>query len=248
MYVEILVYSFAIPLPKLALLLFYFRIFSNPRFKLAVYVVAIFVIARCPAVFFTDMFQCSPIAFAWDKSIKGGTCINTLAFFRYIAVPNVISDIALLVMPLPVIWQLHMTTRQKLALTGVFLLGSMGLIGGIIRMVEFFEINAFADPTWSAVPLLAWTMVEVEAVLVAACLPPLRPLFITFWQSSTRFRSKNRRSGKTQESSFSYGEGVQRQGFSRIQELGGIRRTCEVELEPMEAIPPPMNGGAKAFV
>lgn len=242
LYIELLFYSFAIPLPKIVLLLFYIRIFPNPRFKLAVYAVASFVIAWCPAVFFTDMFQCSPVAFAWDKSIHGGTCINVLAFFRYIAVPIVLSDVAVLLLPLPMIWQLHMTSKQKLALSSVFLLGSLGLIASIARRVIFFRSNAFADPTWTAVTLLAWTMVEVEAVLIAACLPPLRPLFISFWQSSSRFASKIHRSGTTHESISSYGGGVQKQGFTRIED---IRRTREVELE---SVPPPKHDRATAFV
>ena len=247
LYVELLVYSFAIPLPKLVLLLFYIRIFSNPRFKQAAYAVAYFVIAWCPAVFFTDMFQCRPLAFAWDKSIKGGTCIDVLAFFRYIAVPNVLSDVAVLVLPLPMIWQLHTTTKQKLELSGVFLLGSLGLIASIVRMVIFFRSNAFADPTWTAVTLLAWTMVEAEAVLIAACLPPLRPLFISLWQSSTRFTSRNHRSGKPHESISSHSGGVQKQGFVRIEDVGGIRRTWEVELVSMEPMSP-IKGRSDAFV
>lgn len=239
LYFELLAYSFAIPLPKLVLLLFYVRIFSNPRFKLAAYAVVSFVIAWCPAVFFTDLFQCSPIALAWDKSIRGGACINVLAFFRYIAVPTVLSDAAVLVLPLPMIWQLHTTTRQKLALSGVFLLGSLGLIASIVRMVIFFRSDAFADPTWTAVTLLAWTMVEVEAVLIAACLPPLRPLLISFWQSTSKFASKIHRFGRTHESVSSYSGGVQKQGFTRIEDAGGIRKTWEVELVPTEPIPPP---------
>lgn len=248
LYVELLVYSFAVPFPRLVLLLFYNRIFPNPRFKLAVYAVATFVIAWCPAVFFTDMFQCSPIALAWDKSISGGTCINVLAFYRYIAVPIVLSDVAVLVLPLPMIWQLHMTTKQKLALSGIFLLGSLGLIASIARMVIFFRHDAFADSTWTAVTLLVWTMVEVEAVLIAACLPPLRPLFISLWQSSTRFTSKIRRSDKTHQSTSSYSGGVQKQGFTRIEDVGGIRRTLEVEIVSMEPIPPSKDGRASAFV
>ena len=241
-------YSFAIPLPKLVLLLFYIRIFSNPRFKQAVCAVASFVIAWCPAVLFTAIFQCSPVPFAWDKSISGGTCINVLAFYRYIAVPIVLSDVAVLVLPLPIIWQLHMSAKQKLALSGVFLLGSLGLIASIVRMVIFFQKNAFADPTWTSVTLLSWTTVEVESVLIAACLPPLRPLFISFWQWGTGSTSKIPRSGKTHESSSSYSGGVQKQGFTRIEESGGIRRTVEVELGSMDPIPSPKDVQGSAFV
>ena len=249
LYFELLVYSFAIPLPKLVVLFFYIRIFPNPKFKMAVYSVAAFVIAWCPATFFTDIFQCNPIAFAWDKTIKGGTCINVLAFFQYISVPIVMSDVAVLALPLPMIWQLHMTTKQKLALSAVFMLGSLGLIASIARMVIFFQTSdAFSDPTWTAVTLLAWTMVEVEAVLIAACLPPLRPLFVSLWQSSTRFTSRINASGKTHESSLSHGGGgVQKQGFTRIEEEGGVRRIWDVELVPMEPVSPPKDGRASAF-
>lgn len=248
MYVDLLLYSFAIPLPKVVLLLFYIRLFPTPRFKLAVYAVASFIIAWCPAIFFTDMFQCSPVAFAWDKSIKGGRCINMLAFIRYIAVPIVLSDLAVLILPLPMIWQLHMTIRQKLALSGVFLLGSLGLIASIARMVVYFRSNAFADPTWTAVSLLAWAMVEVEAVLIAACLPPLRPLLISFWQASTKFTSKIHRSSKTHEPNSSFTGGVQEQGFTRIDDVSGIRCTWEVELVPTAPLPPEKDGPANAFV
>lgn len=241
LYVELLIYSFAVPLPKLVLLLFYVRIFSNRRFKIACYVVGAFVVAWCPAVFFTDVFQCSPIALAWDKSITSGTCINVLAFFRYIAIPVVLSDAVLLIMPLPMIWQLHMNHKQKLALSSVFLLGSLGLIASIARTVIFFQNDAFADPTWTAVTLLIWTMIEVEAVLIAACMPPLRPLFISFWQSTTHFTSKMSRSNKTDDSLPSYIGGSQKQGFTRFEDLGGIRRTCEVEMETEHVVqtPPP---------
>lgn len=119
LYVDVLVYSFALPLPRLVILLLYIRVFPTPKFKIAVYAVGTFVVAWCPAVLFADMFQCSPVAFIWDKSIKGGKCINKQAFYRYIAVPIVLSDVAVLVLPLPMIWQLRMTIKQKLALSGV---------------------------------------------------------------------------------------------------------------------------------
>ena len=205
------------------------------------------VAAWCPAVFFTNIFQCKPIAFAWNKSIRGGTCINVLAFFRFIAVPTVISDVAVLALPLPMIWQLQMSTKHKLALSGVFILGSLGLIASIARMVIFFRSNAFADPTWTAVSLLAWTMVEVEAVLIAGCLPPLRPLFVNIWQSSTRAISRISASSKSHESGSSHGGGVQKQGFKRIEEGGGIRRTWEAEMVPMQPIILPKEGHVSAF-
>ncbi|KAL8715438.1 MAG: hypothetical protein Q9220_000772 [cf. Caloplaca sp. 1 TL-2023] len=247
LYAELLVYSIAIPLPRLVLLLFYLRIFPNPSFKIAVYAVGSFIIAWCPAVFFTALFQCNPVAFAWDKSIAGGTCINVLAFFRYIAVPIVVSDMALLLLPLPMIWRLRITLRQKLALLGVFFLGSFGLVASIIRMVIFFQRNAFVDATWTSVSLLIWTTFEVDAVLIATSLPPLRPLFLHFWQSRTRFMAKVSRFSASNQSDSSQKGNVPKNAFARLDNVGAMRLGSEVELMHLGS-PQLKNDRARTFV
>ncbi len=68
--------------------------------------------------------QCQPVAFQWDKTING-ICINQLAYFRWISVPNVMHDVFMLVLPAPMIWKIQIGIRQKLALSIVFLIGSM---------------------------------------------------------------------------------------------------------------------------
>lgn len=226
---------------RLVLLLFYFRIFPNPKFKLAIYIVAVFVITWCPAVFVTNLLQCLPINFAWDKSIEGGICINVQAFYRYIGLPVVMSDAAVLVLPLPMIWQLHMTTRQKLAISSVFMMGSLGLIASIVRVVIFFQKDALIDPTWTSVTLLSWTMVERGAVLIAACLPPLRPLFISFWQSIAKLGSKMHCISRTSQPSASTNEELQKPGFTSLEGNEVIRQTWEIEIVPMEIMLSPKH-------
>ena len=51
-----------------------------------------------------------------------------------------------------------------------------GLVASVIRFIGFFTIDAVDDPTWSAVPLIIWTIVESGMYLVACCLPTYRPL------------------------------------------------------------------------
>lgn len=41
------------------------------------------------------------------------------------SVPNIVTDLIMLLLPMPVIWRLKLPTKQKIALTGVFLLGSL---------------------------------------------------------------------------------------------------------------------------
>ena len=61
----------------------------------------------------------------WDKSLNPTCAVNVPAFFIGNAVPNIVTDWALLFLPVPYIWRLHQRTAQKVALCGVFGLGGL---------------------------------------------------------------------------------------------------------------------------
>lgn len=122
---QILNYPFIVTPAKISILLFYNRIFSTPKFHVLSYTVAFILIGTGVGVFFSAILQCSPVQFAWDKSIKGGKCLNQTAFFRYVSLPQILTDAVILIMPLPFVWKLQTRMMQKVALTGVFLLGGL---------------------------------------------------------------------------------------------------------------------------
>ena len=70
------------------------------------------------------IFTCLPIYAFWDIELPH-TCIDLLRYFLGTAIPNVVTDILLLVFPIPWIWKLVMPTSQKIALLGIFLLGGL---------------------------------------------------------------------------------------------------------------------------
>lgn len=84
-----------------------------------------FVVALAISIFFSDLFQCTPIAFFWDKSIKGGFCINGVAFYFSTAGLSTFSDLWILVMPMPMVWRLHLPLRQRIVLVVLFALGGV---------------------------------------------------------------------------------------------------------------------------
>ena len=73
---------------------------------------------------FPGIFICTPIQTFWSL---GGprTCIDILKYYLGVAVPNVLTDVILLLLPVPWIWKLVMSRSQKIALTGIFLLGGL---------------------------------------------------------------------------------------------------------------------------
>lgn len=95
------------------------------------------------------VFQCNPVSGFWNRNVPADCAVSDYAFFIGNAVPNIITDVAILSLPLPcktqcdlcsllrtkqellietnlsVIFRLHRTMSQKIGLAGVFLLGGL---------------------------------------------------------------------------------------------------------------------------
>lgn len=120
-----ILYSAACCLPKLAILSLYLRIFVTPIYRRACYAMIGIIIALAVSDMITGGTLCTPIAYLWDKTIPGGHCVNIPEFYRWGTLPNAITDLMMLVLPLPIVWRLNTTTRIKVGLTITFLTGSV---------------------------------------------------------------------------------------------------------------------------
>lgn len=118
-------YGILIPLAKSSILLLYLRLFSiHAWFRYTTYGLLAYVWLWGISEALVSIFQCHPVAYQWDKKLNG-TCIDQLSYYRWVSLPNVIHDVIMLVLPLPVVWKLQTDARRKIALTVVFLIGSM---------------------------------------------------------------------------------------------------------------------------
>jgi hypothetical protein len=118
-------YGLAVMLPKLAILSFYLLVFNTKPFRIAMYLLTAVVTSTFVAIGLLAIFQCSPIAYTWDKTIPGGHCLDQIAFYKWISLPNIITDVFMLILPLVVIWSLSMTRNQKYGLTAIFVTGGV---------------------------------------------------------------------------------------------------------------------------
>ncbi|MCJ1438932.1 hypothetical protein MMC27_008322 [Xylographa pallens] len=174
--VEEYLYIISVTLPKLCILALYLRIFTTKSYRWAAYGIAGVLILNLITNIILSSLLCQPYAFNWDKTILGGSCIDLIAVYRWVSIPNLVTDMAILALPLPIIWRLHTNRRQKIGLTITFLTGSLGIITAIVRLVSFFDTDLFADPTYNSVTTMTWTLVEPGVYLIASCLPSLRSL------------------------------------------------------------------------
>lgn len=170
---------------KTSLILLYHRLFGVVRwFRTLLICAECIVVCYFIVCLFTAIFECTPVAYYWDKNISHGTCINLTDFYRWNGVANLLIDFMILSLTFPMVWRLKISIRQKATLSGVFLLGTFVWVASIVRVTTFDQLNP-ADETYTGIAPAIWTEVEQSLGIVCACLPCLRPLLGHFFVGST---------------------------------------------------------------
>ncbi|KAF2836600.1 hypothetical protein M501DRAFT_979939 [Patellaria atrata CBS 101060] len=174
---------------KMAILSCYIRIFTlNIRwFKYTVYTMMFYVSAWTISLFVVELTKCRPISYFWEsRNISRrlpavGRCTNNndLAIISTAAL-NTVGDIALLVLPITVLWRLNFSKKTKLGVIGIFCFGIFACIASMLRLiytVKLFEHTI--DITWHMVNLYLWTSIEAAIGILCACFPVIGPLLAT---------------------------------------------------------------------
>lgn len=141
-YVSIVFYNAALFGIKMTFLLQYWRIIAIQRMKKVFYVAMFIVLGASLSQVPVQIFTCTPvgpgsidahilprgltaweIAGFWDKSITDARCIdNQVQWFSNAGI-NILTDVIVFVLPLPVIGKLNLARGQKYSLLGIFCLG-----------------------------------------------------------------------------------------------------------------------------
>ncbi|OJD32276.1 uncharacterized protein BKCO1_3900088 [Diplodia corticola] len=168
------VYCTGVGLVKLSLLFMYARIFPLKGFRIGAYLLGFVTVGWVVAINCVSIFQCHPIKKAWYP-LMDGSCINLKASFIGNAVPNILTDVAILIMPVAQVWKLQVTSAQRASLVFMFLLGGFVLFASIYRFTTIMQFQT-TDTTWTLATACTWCVVEVASGIISACLPTLRPL------------------------------------------------------------------------
>ncbi|KAI4239250.1 MAG: hypothetical protein LQ349_000505 [Xanthoria aureola] len=147
---------------------------TSKRWRYCIYAIAAVCIGFFISGTITAIFQCRPISFFWTRKGKG-ECINELALIYFSQSLQVLTDILILTLPIPVVWKLRLRRSKKIGVLGIFLLGSFVCIAGIVR---FFYIKQIVplDLTWTQTNTAIWSTIEPSIGIVSACLPIMGPV------------------------------------------------------------------------
>ncbi|KAE8163761.1 hypothetical protein BDV40DRAFT_132132 [Aspergillus tamarii] len=129
--------------------------------------------------FFATIFGCGRhFTYPWGPLTQIGSC-NTNARLEALMISDLITDILVWVLPVPMIWKTQMKLGRKMAATGVLLLATISLAAAVVRLLVQEQITnggyaAHTDVDQTLTILLYWSMIETGLALVASCLPTMR--------------------------------------------------------------------------
>lgn len=120
-----IVYIWIVSWTKISVLTFYLQIFPNRRFRYADFFLIFCNVGYMISWILVTVFQCDPVPgawLAWDRQYQA-KCVNINAVVWIGALASIVLDSAMLLLPMPMLWRLNMTTRKKVHVMCMFSLG-----------------------------------------------------------------------------------------------------------------------------
>ncbi|KAJ5479303.1 hypothetical protein N7530_004812 [Penicillium desertorum] len=106
---------------------------------------------------------------------SGGSCGNQVTSFTATGVINLITDVVVLVTPMPLLYKLQMATYKKVTFITIFGLGAVTCIISILR-ISMLSTMDFTDITYSIPTANIFSGLEPCLAVILASVPMMRPL------------------------------------------------------------------------
>ncbi|KAJ5250433.1 hypothetical protein N7489_000843 [Penicillium chrysogenum] len=113
---------------------------------------------------------------SWNPHVPG-TCLPVGGLFYGLAIYTIITDVTIIVLPIPLLLGLNIKTAQKAGVVCLFLLGLFTTICSIMRLTQIQRV-AFGDG--NSTMLVLWGTIEFNVGNIVTCIPYLAPLFKGF--------------------------------------------------------------------
>ncbi|KAF2687595.1 hypothetical protein K458DRAFT_484867 [Lentithecium fluviatile CBS 122367] len=182
LYFGVIIAHISYGLVKLSVLQFYKRIFVTPTFQLSANIMLIIVFLFMLTATITQIFSAWPISNWW--TLGKNYTINYGAFITSFAAIDLVLDIIILSLPVPVIHKLHVNRQKKFLLVGVFWMGFFCVVATAVRLYFGYKLSEagagkpVSDQEFSYISVsnIIWAEIESCCSVLAACLPTYGPL------------------------------------------------------------------------
>jgi len=172
-FVSIVFTVFAEVVTRFSVIILYYRLFSVKRWlHYSLIANGIISIIWLFIVIFANALSCKPIKANFDASVEG-KCLNAQSGFLISELINMLLDLALILIPLPIILKLRLPLRERVAIAGIFLTGGFTIVTSILRLIKGY--NPDGDTSITGLSHLSiWTGLHLGFAVICACLPVFR--------------------------------------------------------------------------
>ncbi|KAL3458989.1 hypothetical protein BJX64DRAFT_208496 [Aspergillus heterothallicus] len=169
-----IIYIPALAFAKLAIIMLYYRLLNPLRpYRWLLWFIAIIITSYTIALVCALVFACNPIERAWNAAIAG-SCIFRPAVYLATAITNTVSDVVLLVLPIPAVLRLHLRMVQKIGVICIFGVGCLTIVTSVLRLATLWPLVAGPDPTYKLGLASVFINIEANFIIICGCLPYLR--------------------------------------------------------------------------
>ncbi|CAF9926528.1 MAG: hypothetical protein ALECFALPRED_003463 [Alectoria fallacina] len=185
-------YNPALMATKTSICLFYLTLSKNHLvFRWSTIATLAVVNVAGLALTFLNILQCRPVGAAFDDPIQStAKCIDIVTLYLSSAPVNIITDLAILFLPMPILTSMRLPRNEKLILIITFSFGAFVAVVDVVR-IAYLESAALArlqnnsgsaasnaeyDYSWIASLSFMWSAVEVHVGIIVACVPGVKPL------------------------------------------------------------------------
>ncbi|OGE50379.1 hypothetical protein PENARI_c017G08759 [Penicillium arizonense] len=192
-YAFTVLYNPALMAVKTSILVFYLTLTRNQKvFRWANFVTLGVVNAAGLALTFINVFQCTPLNAVFLSDVPPNAhCTDIVTLYLSSSPVNIITDLAILFLPMPLLTQMRLPFKQKIILVITFSFGFFVAVVDVIRIaflqqaaisrslqVKSIHIQNYGgvDFSWYASLSFMWSVVEVNVSIICGCVPSLKPL------------------------------------------------------------------------
>ena len=178
---------------KTSICLFYLTLSKNQRiFRWTTVATLAVVNVAGMALTFLNIFQCNPVEAAFEFPLPpADKCIDIVTLYLSSAPVNIITDLALLFLPMPILTGVKLPRNEKIILIVTFSFGAFVAVVDVIRIAYLQDaslaqlqkhtgssVGQTGDFSWIASLSFMWSAVEVHVGIIVACVPGVKPLAV----------------------------------------------------------------------
>lgn len=137
---------------KVLLILMLKRIFYPfGLLAVAIRIFLFFTVGYYCAILLVRIFSCIPISSFWNGN---GSCVNLDAVFIVDSFVSLITDTAILVLPIILVWNLHLPLKRKVKIAALLGAGGLATVSNVYRLWLTFHSLGTKDTTHYTIHLL----------------------------------------------------------------------------------------------